>query len=360
MAPARSAARRSARKPSPPSASSAARTTLCSPCPSPISSRWSPPINPTRHRTSLYDAALNAKERPTLDESLKRELNPMTLALVLALQRNGGQILDVRDPNDFAAAHLIGSINIGLGGQYATWTGTVLNRERPIVIIAEPGRENEAAVRLGRIGFDNIVGYLADGLLSLASRPDLTVSTERISPSLAAERLASSDSHGPLAVDVRAPGEYQQKSLHGSMNVPLNHLVERARELPKDRPLPRFLRGRLSLLDRCQSPAAAGLHRQRDRRRNCSLGNRASSGGLVKPHGIGLGSARNRRLDSLRRTLGAFARRGHAPLPNHQRTAIHIHPTGKLQFPRTSRGDLHHHRLPRGKGLANSQFRKNN
>ncbi|MBI3401016.1 MAG: MBL fold metallo-hydrolase [Acidobacteria bacterium] len=182
-----------------------------------------------------YDAVLNAKERPTLDEALKRELNPMTLDLVLALQRTGGQILDVREPEEFAAAHLTGSLNIGLGGQYATWAGTILSRERPIVIIAAPGRENEAAVRLGRIGFDHIVGYLKDGLLSLASRPDLTTTTERVAAPLAAERLAGA--HAPLVVDVRAPGEHQQKSVRGSVNVPLNHLTERLQELPKDRAL---------------------------------------------------------------------------------------------------------------------------
>ena len=182
-----------------------------------------------------YDAVLNAKERPTLDEALKRELNPMTLELVLALRRTGGQILDMRDPGEFAAAHLAGSINIGLGGQYATWAGTVLHRERPIVIIADPGRENEAAVRLGRIGFDHVVGYLEDGLLSLAARPDLTRTTERISASLAAERLAAP--HSPLVVDVRAPREHQQKFVRGSVNLPLNHLTDRLKELPKDRPI---------------------------------------------------------------------------------------------------------------------------
>jgi hydroxyacylglutathione hydrolase len=182
-----------------------------------------------------YDAVLNAKERPTLDEALRRELNPMTLDLVLALQRTGGQILDVRDPGEFAAAHLAGSINIGLGGQYATWVGTILNRERPIVIIADPGREHEAAVRLGRIGFDHIVGYLTDGLLSLASRPDLTATTERLSAPVAAERLAGRDA--PLVVDVRTAGERQRQFIGGSVNIPLNHLTERFRELPKDRPL---------------------------------------------------------------------------------------------------------------------------
>jgi len=180
-----------------------------------------------------YDAVMNTKERPTLDEALSRELNPMTLELVLALQRTGGQLLDTRDPAEFAAAHLAGSLNIGLGGQYATWAGTMLDRERPIVIIADAGREQEAAVRLGRIGFDHIVGYLED-LGSLEARPELTATIDRVSPALAAEQLASGE---PLAVDVRAPREREEKFVAGSVNIPLNHLAERLNELPRDRPL---------------------------------------------------------------------------------------------------------------------------
>ena len=101
-------------------------------------------------------------------------------------------------PAEFAAAHLDGSINVGLGGQYATWAGSILNHEHPIVMIADPGREHEAAMRLGRIGFDHIVGYLKDGLRSLEARPDLTASTERVSPPLAAERLARRRPRWPL------------------------------------------------------------------------------------------------------------------------------------------------------------------
>ncbi len=181
-----------------------------------------------------FDAVLNSRERPTLDESLARELNPMTLEQVLALQGVGGQILDTRDPGEFAAAHLTGSLNIGLDGQYATWAGTMLSRDRPIAIIADPGREGEAALRLGRIGFDHVVGYLQDGLRSLESRPDLTVSSERLAASLGAERLASG---APLAVDVRTPRERDERRIDGSVFIPLNHLAERVGELPKDRPL---------------------------------------------------------------------------------------------------------------------------
>jgi len=180
-----------------------------------------------------YDAVLNSQERPTLDQALKREMQPLTPESVLELQASGAQILDTRDSVEFAAAHLKGSINIGLGGQYATWAGTVLAREHPIVIIADPGRENEAAVRLGRIGFDHVAGFLNDGMRSLADRPDRTIKTERLSAPFAAELLASAQP--PLVIDVRSQREREQKNIAGSMSVPLNHLAEKTASLPKDR-----------------------------------------------------------------------------------------------------------------------------
>ncbi len=178
-----------------------------------------------------YDAVLNSKERPTLDATLAAGLKPMTLSQVLDLQQAGGQVLDTRDPADFAAAHLAGSINVGLGGQYATWAGTILDREHPIAIIADPGRENESAVRLGRIGFDHVVGFLQDGLRSLEARPDLTASTERVSPQLAAERLAQ----GAVALDVRTPREREERRVGGSLHIPLTQLEHRLAEVPRDR-----------------------------------------------------------------------------------------------------------------------------
>jgi len=181
-----------------------------------------------------YDAVMNSEERPTLDETLAH-VSTMTLDDVLALQQIGAQILDTRDPGEFAAAHLAGSISIGLGGQYATWAGTVLDREHPIVIIADPGRENEAATRLGRIGFDHVVGYLKDGLMSLQMRPDLTVKTERVSAPFAAELLSQLEP--PVAIDVRGPGERTQKFIAGSLSIPLNHLAENLTKIPKGRPL---------------------------------------------------------------------------------------------------------------------------
>jgi rhodanese-related sulfurtransferase len=111
----------------------------------------------------------------------------------------------------------------------------VLNHEQPIVIIADPGRENESAVRLGRIGFDHVAGFLEDGLRSLDGRRDLMASTERLSAPFAAERLA--DANAPLVIDVRAPRERDVKHIAGSVGIPLNHLAERLKEVPSDRSL---------------------------------------------------------------------------------------------------------------------------
>ena len=183
----------------------------------------------------VYDAVLNSKERPTLDEALQRELNPLSLDEVLALQKEGAQILDTREPEEFGAAHLAGSINVGLTGQYATWAGTVLNRVQPIVIVAAPGRENESAIRLGRIGFDHVAGYLQNGLQSLESRPELIAFTERLSAQFAAELLASNQP--PFIIDVRNPRERNDKFIAGSLNLPLSHLSDSLAVVPKDRAL---------------------------------------------------------------------------------------------------------------------------
>lgn len=203
----------------------------------------------------VYDAVLNSKERTTLDKALERELKPLELERVLALQAGGAQVLDTREPEEFATAHLAGSINIGLSGQYATWAGTVLNREKPIVIIANPGRESESAVRLGRIGFDNVAGYLKEGMWSLDLRPDLTATTERLSAPLAQQRMSSSE---PLRViDVRTPREREQKFIEGSLSIPLNRLAERVAELPKNQPLLLYCAGGY------RSSIAASLLQQR-------------------------------------------------------------------------------------------------
>ena len=222
-----------------------------------------------------YDAVLNTKERPTLSQMLEHQLKPLDLEVLLSLQSVGAQIVDVRDPVEYARAHLKGSINIGLGGSYATWAGTILDRDKPIVIIAEPGRQEEAAMRLGRIGFDSVVGYLRDGISALESRTDLMTGTTRVTPAEADALLASAAP--PLVVDIRAPREWQKAHIAGSVNVPLNHLIERINEIPVDQ----------RVLVHCaggyRSSIAAGLLQQHGRTHLTEL-----SGGLAAWEAAGL------------------------------------------------------------------------
>lgn len=180
-----------------------------------------------------YDAILNTRERATLGTTLEEHLRPLQLDEVLQLRGWGAQLLDVRDAAEYAQGHLAGSINIGLGGQYATWAGTVLESTWPIVIVSEPGREGEAATRLGRIGFDEVKGYLKDGMAALAGRPELVESTERVSAAMLADELA--ENKPPLVLDVRAPGEWKLKHVTDSVNVPLTQLQNRIGEIPRDR-----------------------------------------------------------------------------------------------------------------------------
>jgi hydroxyacylglutathione hydrolase len=180
-----------------------------------------------------YDAVLNARERPILDEALQRELTPLSAEAFLAARGAGAQVLDTRDPAMFAASHLAGSINIGLVGQYATWAGTLLAHDTPILIVVDPGTERDSALRLGRIGFDNVDGYLDGGLTALADRPDLLRVTERLAPDVLADRLASAAP--PLVLDVRSAAERASGAIDGSVHIPLTQLPRRLSELPHDR-----------------------------------------------------------------------------------------------------------------------------
>src|SRR5258705_5832160 len=197
-----------------------------------------------------YDAVLNSRERPTLEQALARELEPLTIDQVTAAVRDGAQLLDTRDAVEFAAAHLPGSVNIGLGGQYATWAGTLLDPSRPIVIVANPGAEAQSAMRLGRIGFDLVAGFLEGGLGALDRGPtgsaplgsSLQVhATDRLRPQTAAERMAGDKP--PLVIDVRQPHYGAAKAIDNTTSVPLSALAARARVIPRERPVVVFCAG---------------------------------------------------------------------------------------------------------------------
>lgn len=204
----------------------------------------------------VYDAIKNRQERPDLDSTLQKSLRPLNPEQVLKLRDEGAQLVDVREAADFEGAHLAGSINIGLKGKYATWCGSILSHDKPIVVIADGGSEQESVMRLGRIGFDNVAGYLDDGMRSLDSHPDLIQTVPRITAAALAEQRSSGQS--PYILDVRGKGEWDIVHLEGAHNIPLTHLREQLDEIPSDRPVVVHCEGGYRSAIACSLLAQAG------------------------------------------------------------------------------------------------------
>jgi rhodanese-related sulfurtransferase len=186
-----------------------------------------------------FDAEMNRRERPLLDE----EQPPVTLDLpaVLARQSAGAVVLDTRDPADFAAGHLRGSLNVGLGGRFAEYAGGMIEPDRDIVLVTDPGRELEARVRLARVGLDRVVGALGEPLWALAAAPEHVIRSSRLTATDLAERIATVD--GLQIVDVRNPPERVRGRIDGALTLPLLELKAALDELDPSRPTVAYCAG---------------------------------------------------------------------------------------------------------------------
>lgn len=188
----------------------------------------------------VHDAILNRKERTSLHDAMQHSLKPLSIEEVLARAATGAQLLDVRDAIDFEGEHLKGTINIPLSGKYATWAGSMLTHSDPIIVIADEGGADEAVMRLGRIGFDNVTGYLADGMRALEKRPELAERTQRITAAALADWRAGrrpDAGAAPTVLDIRSEAEHAAGHIPGSLNIPLPRLEERYGEVPTAGPL---------------------------------------------------------------------------------------------------------------------------
>lgn len=172
-----------------------------------------------------HDAQMNMADHGSLEELVARANVPLPLAAAL-----GGQVLDVRPQDDFSAGHLQDSLNIPLDGRFAQWAGTLLDPKAPVTVLAPEGKEVEAITRLGRVGFENVTGYLGGGFAAVT--PELVATQPRVTAQALAAQLGSVN-----VLDVRTPSEYGKAHLEGSQHIPLTQLAGRLDELPSDKPL---------------------------------------------------------------------------------------------------------------------------
>lgn len=181
----------------------------------------------------------NQEVHDLLDES--GEVSLLSLDEVLHAQRAGAVVLDARDDVAFAAGHLVGSVNVGLGGRFAEYSGEVMSPGTPIVLVTDPGCEAQAKVRLARIGFDNVLGALDEPLATFVEHPGRIAHLSRLSAEALAQRMATVPNL--VLVDVRNPGEVALGTIDGAKSISLPALLTRLDELDPNAPTVVFCAG---------------------------------------------------------------------------------------------------------------------
>lgn len=180
------------------------------------------------------DAAMNKRIHPLLVQD--RAIPESTPEQVKDELEAGTRVLDARGVDDFAAGHLRGSVNVGFDGRFAETGGMVAEVGERIVLITYPGEEQDAAVRLARIGSDGAAGYLnvdRDGVFP-AELTDL-IETARRTTVEELDRLLADDA--VTLVDIRNPGEREFGVIPGSVPIPLAQLRTRLEQVPVGKPI---------------------------------------------------------------------------------------------------------------------------
>jgi glyoxylase-like metal-dependent hydrolase (beta-lactamase superfamily II)/rhodanese-related sulfurtransferase len=177
---------------------------------------------------------MNIQGYESLDSILEKGKTPLSPeAFELLANETLALMLDVRDASAFAEGFVPNSINIGIDGNFAMWVGEMIpDIKQEILLITEPGREEEVMIRLSRVGYDNTIGYLDGGFSAWQNAGKEVDTFERIT----AEQLANQFSEEMLLIDVRKKSEFDSEHVLNAVNIPLNQLNTRLAEFPKDKP----------------------------------------------------------------------------------------------------------------------------
>jgi hydroxyacylglutathione hydrolase len=187
---------------------------------------------PARPEYFLEDAQINRAGAVAL--AALPELPPMSAPQLKDLLQQGVFVLDVRPNADFAAAHIPGSVNIALSGQFASWAGTIMGLSARSVLVADtPEQYAEARMRLARVGIEDLRGFLQDGIAAwkqagfeLAKLPQMT-----------ADELSERRGHHIQVLDVRREGEWQAGHIEGAAWFPLDNFKVSAPEIDPSVPV---------------------------------------------------------------------------------------------------------------------------
>jgi glyoxylase-like metal-dependent hydrolase (beta-lactamase superfamily II)/rhodanese-related sulfurtransferase len=178
------------------------------------------------------NAVLNMQGYESIDSVMDRGAQALSVAAFEAAAEGGALILDVRIPDQFRDGHIPNALNIGLNGQFAVWVGTLIaDLKQPLILVAPEDKVQEAVMRLARVGYDHVQGYLQGGMAAWQTAGKQVETVDQVT----AAELADLLKQGPLQVlDVRKPGEYTSEHMEAAQTFPLDYFLDHLDDLDKD------------------------------------------------------------------------------------------------------------------------------
>lgn len=172
------------------------------------------------------DARINKQGYAPIDDVMEVNSRPLSADSFAAAMKLDALILDTREAEEFAKGFVPGSINVGLNGQFAVWVGTLIPIQQRLLLVTAPGKERESVLRLARVGYENIVGYLDNGVDGWPGTLDTVESTE-------ATTLLTGKFDDAAILDVRRPGEWSAGHWRGARFTPLSEMPANTSSLDK-------------------------------------------------------------------------------------------------------------------------------
>lgn len=179
------------------------------------------------------DAKINKMGYDTIDSVMKKNTVALSVDTFEKEIKNGAIVLDTRPSPVFGNGYVNGSIHIGLDGMFAIWVGTLMNIQQPIVVVCDAGKEEESVLRLARVGYENVKGYLSGGFdawKNAGKAFDILTSVD-------APHFAEEVAKGVSVLDVRKLSEAESGHIKNATVLPLSDLSKNLDTLPKDETL---------------------------------------------------------------------------------------------------------------------------
>lgn len=177
------------------------------------------------------DAKLNKEGYDNIDDVLKKNTKALTVAEFAAEMSKGALVLDVRSADDFEKGFVPTAINIGLNGQYAPWVGMLIDGNVPLILVAEDGKEAEAVLRLARVGYEKVNGYLEGGI---SAWKNAGKKSETIDSITAEDFVAKVDPSSNI-LDVRKLAEVESGMVENAQHMCLSKLQTELNSLDKNK-----------------------------------------------------------------------------------------------------------------------------